>query len=160
MLGGCGFRNGCVASPLQTMTVFSLCGVVITFSSIKQIPTPEGLRAERVVGADPCVCPEMRFSMHGTRRVTTGGYPYIREINGENGRRGRPLCSHPDRTASALILIVPVSRPRTRSDRRSPDSSLCRYGTSIIFVIGGLRVIYVLPTQNPWCPQSRPTSNY
>ena len=41
------------------MTVFSLCGVVITFSSIKQIPTPEGLRAERVVGADPCVCPEM-----------------------------------------------------------------------------------------------------
>ena len=25
----------------------------------------------------------------------------IREINGENGRRGRPLCSHPDRAACA-----------------------------------------------------------
>ena len=62
-----------------------------------------------------------------------------------------------DRVACAP-LIVPVSRPSTRSDRKSPGCLLHRCGESITFVVGGLRAIYVLPTQNPGCPQSRPTS--
>ena len=122
----------------------------------------------RGVGADPCALilivpvsrPSTRLSrrlhpfsppiivppMHITKRVTTGGYPYIWVCEGV----GADPC--------ALILIVPVSRPSTRFDRRSSGAPLRRCGKSIIFVIGGLWAIYVLPTQNPWRPQSRPTS--
>ena len=57
-----------------------------------------------------------------------------------------------------IKMIVPASSPCTRSDRRSPGCPLRRCGKLITFVIGGLRAISVLPTQNPCCPQSRPTS--
>ena len=38
------------------------------------------IEAKKIVGADPCVCPEMPLSKHISKRVTTGGYPYIRGL--------------------------------------------------------------------------------
>ena len=99
-------------------------------------------------------------------------YPYIREIDGKNGRRGRPLCL-PGNNHNCLVLarspdlarvLTEGLHPSDNPDRAcdltimSPGSPLRRCGRSKTFVIGGLRAIYVLPTQNPWCPQSRPTS--
>ena len=38
------------------------------------------MRAKGVVGADPCVCPELHPSTHISKRVTTEGYPCIWEF--------------------------------------------------------------------------------
>ena len=64
------------------------------------IIAPGYLMAKRVVGADPCVCPEMHPSTHIGRRVTTGGYPYIyvvnqRDIHTSVRLRAKGVCSVP-----------------------------------------------------------------
>ena len=64
------------------------------------ITAPGYLMAKRVVGADPCVCPEIHPSTHIGRRVTTGGYPYIyvvnqRDIHTSVRLRAKGVCSVP-----------------------------------------------------------------
>ena len=61
-------------------------------------------------------------------------------------------------TTNSVVSVMEGGSPTVISTSEGSRLLPLRHcGKPIILVIGELRAIYVLPTENLWCPQSRPT---